>query len=693
MKNISIKFLALFLLLAFVFCNLTACGEIDFGLELGESNSVNNGNAVQGDDTRNNDNGAPSGNFGFPTNGDVEDIVFLSASGWYDYEEDTADFVYGIVANELEVYYDVFPAAITLTTGEDVYGLGFTDYSEAFSFADGSKTFFSSGFVSFVDEPEIPRSAINEGVVMDRLDDDEDEYGFVYTFSREPFSAHCVVFDEYVTYGVNDASEIFFTEQMYDKEYLRKNFDASLGTLYSYDEERVLNDLSFGKYVALGGVSLSEEIDFAALEAEINRIVAEQNVNFATVDIQTSVYIAQEALNSYLLSLQEETFMGYRVSDLVEISKQLDPMDCLRITADGFEVVGIEPTPPPTPSGLMKWMTGIVAGIAVIGGVVLSVYGLPHLGGAIIGAAVEVFTEVVVENKTLGNVDWRKIMIASVAGAISANLSLFGDSVVGGATNAAFTLIDGGTLEDAASSFAIGTAAGLALGGAFKLAGKGVQKLAKKLPSPPKVVKVSTVDDALNLDGKIAKKIDDPVVDATKYQAKKQAKNFIDIQLFANKADDVSAIPKCGIDALDSISDKVECIDHVMSPRKAKNSSKALFETWSGGHANEAFKNIKWDPEFTVCHELPNGVKILSPKDPIKGHTLIYDGARKELMSNHSFFPESWSKSKIAKAINYTAEFGKKVDGRNYAYRCIIDGVEVEVIKTPTKKCTGYPVG
>lgn len=457
---------------------------------------------------------------------DIEDDEYVSK---------TELFVYDLIFNELSIYYDVFTAVITLSNGKVVHGIGYTDYSEAYKLEDGSKTLFSSGFIAFCDQPYISQRMYESGLEIERLEDDDDKYGFIYAFSREPFTSHLVVFDKYITYGVDEESQIFYTETEYDKDYLRKNFNTALGTLYSYDENRVLNDFSFGKYLPLGGISVSDEIDFRGLEAEINRIIEEQNLKFSTVDIQTAVYIAQDALNSYLLSLQEETFLGYNVKELVEISKQIDPMSCIRITADGLELVDIQPTPPRTASGLMKWLTALGAVAAVAGGVVLSIYGMPHLAGAVIGSAIEVFTEVVIENKTLENVDWRKVAIAAVAGAISANLGLFGDSVVGGATNATFTLIDGGSLGDVANDFAIGTAAGLALGGAFNMVGKGISKLASKLPNPPKVIKISTLDDAIDLDGKLANKLDDPVTDAASYQAKKQAQNLLDSQAKASK--------------------------------------------------------------------------------------------------------------------------------------------------------------
>lgn len=63
-------------------------------------------------------------------------------------------------------------------------------------------------------------------------------------------------------------------------------------------------------------------IDYDKLEAEINRILDEQDFNFSTVDVQTSVYFAQEAVASYLLSMQESGLSITILND--ELSKNLD---------------------------------------------------------------------------------------------------------------------------------------------------------------------------------------------------------------------------------------------------------------------------------------------------------------------------------------------------------------------------------
>ncbi|MBQ9115941.1 MAG: hypothetical protein IJY04_02860, partial [Clostridia bacterium] len=379
---------------------------------------------------------------------------------------DTERFIYGLMITELGLYYDVFSAMVTLSDGTEVYGIGFTDYSEAFKSVSEDKTYFSAGFISLVGEAVIPTTEWENGIEMERISDIDSEYGFICSFTRDAFSSHFVVFGEYVIYGINDAAGIVFETREYDRMTLSKELDPRLGSLYSYDDERYLVDYDLGNNLAVGGISVSEMIDYEALREEVERAIREQDQSLVTVDIETSVYIAQEALNAYLLSIQEETFFGYPVSELIRISSELDPMSCIRITDEGLELIEVQPAPPPTPSGLMKWLTGITAGLVVAGGVALACFGMPHLGGAVIGAAIQVFTEVIIENKVIGDIDWRKVAIASLAGALTATMGLMGDSLVGGATNAVFTLMDGGDLTSAVVSFGVGVCAGVALGGA-----------------------------------------------------------------------------------------------------------------------------------------------------------------------------------------------------------------------------------
>ncbi|MBQ9115771.1 MAG: EndoU domain-containing protein, partial [Clostridia bacterium] len=66
--------------------------------------------------------------------------------------------------------------------------------------------------------------------------------------------------------------------------------------------------------------------------------------------------------------------------------------------------------------------------------------------------------------------------------------------------------------------------------------GKGLGKLANKLPAPSKASKVA--GDTLNVGDDILRKADDPLDDAIRYQSGKQVQNAIDAQLVLDKADD-----------------------------------------------------------------------------------------------------------------------------------------------------------
>lgn len=662
MKKFAIRSFSFFLLLAVLIVSLTSCGQIDFGLR----------EAIESRDqgSHNTDEGYEEG---------VEDLAF------FDYEIDTEDFVCELVASDLSIYYDVFPARVTLLSGEKVYGLGFTDYSEAYELEDGSRTLFSAGFISYCGEPAISENDRESVLEIVRLNEDVEGYGFIYTWEREAYRAHCVVFNNYVVYGVDEAGEIVYTEQAYDPDYLRKNFDESLGTLYSYDEDRILCDVDFGNFIPLSGIALSYELDFSELEAEINRIIAEQDYNFMQVDVETYVYLAQEALNSYLLSLQEETFMGCRVDDLVEISKQIDPMDYIRITPDGFEVLSVSPTPPPGPTKLTKWLTGIGVGIACVIGVVLSMYGQPHLGGAIIGGAVEIFMEVVIQNKNLKDIDFRKVAIAAVAGGISANLGLFGDSLVGGATDAVFTLIDGGNINDAAHSMVEGAAYGFALGAAFKIVGKGLRKIIDAV-RPPKVQALPDVrvENAI-FDGNYANKVDDPLSDAVEYQAKKQAKEAAEKMVKKPIGYNSNGVPKYTSDVLEDVSDEFARSEHVLNGNPTKTGTGFTGRHGPGRHTDVEIYSGKKET-------LSNGVVAITPIDGNKVD-IGYDGMTKRV-KQQTFFPDSWSDNKVKKATNLVAQKNIEVSAENgcRTVRGVVDDVEIEVVlDSQNEIITAYP--
>ncbi len=440
-----------------------------------------------------------------------------------DYIGDLETFVYGLLITKLEYIYDVFPAYIQLSSGYFVYGLAYTDYSECYTNEDESVAYFMSGFLPFVGELDIPQEDFDSGLYLYNLDYQDEETFFVWKYKSDAFLEHCVVYGAYLQYGVDTSGQITYNAIPFERE----KCDTSLGSLYSYDDSRYLYDVDFGDYMPISGISLAETFDYEEFEKEVNAFIEEQNANWMTYDVETVAYNSQEAVEAYLLSLQEETFLGYPVEQLVAATKDLDPLQCFRITPEGLSVIDIQEIPPEQPSALCKWLVGAACAIGVVGGIVVSYASnlLPPpwstvvrgVGGALTGASFDVFFQVIVDNKTLGDVQWAKVAVSAVSGAISAliypyvgaksglgfKLADMGiDGALAGLENAVFAFIDGGTFQDAAVKFGEGFVIGAAISGVFKVIEKGVSKinsarmgkLAKKVSDElaPKVAKTAS---------------------------------------------------------------------------------------------------------------------------------------------------------------------------------------------------------
>lgn len=257
-----------------------------------------------------------------------------------DYIGDLETFTYGLITNELSLYYETFSAYVYSAEYGEYYGIGFTNYDNVFVDDEGMY-YFSSGMLYYVDEEALPIDLIDDGLELENLDFDYPDYSFVLTEKLESFKKHCVYSNYYLTYGVSEANEIYYNAIPFDRE----KCDLTLGPLYSYDEKRYLYNTNVGNYKPITGTSISELIDYNELERLINENIERQNENFLTCEIENVVYIAQEAVDAYFLSLQEEKFLGYNVSDLIEASKDLDARECIRINANGLAVINIEEPP------------------------------------------------------------------------------------------------------------------------------------------------------------------------------------------------------------------------------------------------------------------------------------------------------------------------------------------------------------
>ena len=429
-------------------------------------------------------------------NSQLEYQSLTLSANWEDYVGDVETFVYGLLTYQLESCYDVFPAYVELSDGTEIYGLAYSDYSECYTTEDETQAYFSAGFLTFPGEDPIPSEEFERGLVVHNVDYEDENIQFILKYATDEFTEHCVVFGQYVKYGANASGQIFCSTE----EYVRGQCDESLGSLYSYDESRYVLDLDFGQYSPISGVSLASQIDYGQLEAEINRILETQEINYAQVDVETNLYFAQEAVESYLLSLQEETFCGYSVDALIEATQELDPMECFQLSPEGVLTIDIDELPGDGATPLAKWLVGatclIVTAVGVVGSTVFMMCpALSAASGAIAGAAIDVFMQVVVSGQALGDVNWNKVVLSAVTGAVSGFLGpyimattggvgyFFADSavdaVLGGIEHTVTAWMDGADGLAMIKSFGYGFALGFALSAGFKGAGELVNRIVK----------------------------------------------------------------------------------------------------------------------------------------------------------------------------------------------------------------------
>lgn len=568
------KILCLFLVLCFMF-SITACTV--------ENLPENNDGELNQlpDDLEEDDNTETSKD-------DIEnkgDAVTLLSYDPEDYIGDLETFTYGLLINELEYIYDVFPACVQLSDSYFVYGLAYTDYTECYTSEDESVAYFMSGFLPFVGELDIPEEDFESGLYIYDLEYENESTKFVWKYRSDAFLQHCVVYGTYLQYGVDENGYITYNAAPFERE----KCDTSLGALYSYDDSRYLYDVDFGNYTPISGISLAVDIDYAELEREINAIIEEQNANFMTYDIETVAYTSQDAVVSFLLSMQEETFLGYSVDLLVETAKELNPLECFRITPDGLSVIDIQEIPPEEPTALCKWLVGTACVIVAAVGMAATIIApllpppWPHiagaLGGAASGAAVDVFMQVVVDNKTLGDVNWTRVCVSAVSGAISGLINPYMmkvggaggffldtgvDALIGGVESAAITWIEGGDsieiLHAFGAGFAIGAVVSAGLKGIVAGASTGIKKIAKtakeiaeKLPPSVNRVAAKMVAPVKNIgqaigDGvtKLVKKTDDVLF---KFKYKISKKTYQEILEHSAKYGDLAEAPEALVDA------------------------------------------------------------------------------------------------------------------------------------------------
>ena len=355
-----------------------------------------------------------------------------------DYVGDIETFVYGLIIQQLQTQYYTFASYIELEPGIYVSGLAYTDYEECYE-DENNFYYYLSGFLPYYGEIDIPNELFESGLEIIPYEYSEENVKFIWTYKSSELWDHCVVYDKYLKYGINSQGEIDYTTT----DYVRGQSDESLGTLYSYDEGRCVYDVDFGEFVPVTGETLSYNIDYSLIENELNQVLEKQNFNYITYDLSSNFNFAKDYLKTYLLSLNRETFLGYSVEELVSIASSLNENEVLTIDSNGIATFDLEESPNSKPSSLTKWLVGASCAVVTLAGVALTTISnvypplkpiLGAIGGALSGFAIDLFMQVIFDNKKIDDINWARASISAVSGAISGAIGIWVGGKLTGAT-------------------------------------------------------------------------------------------------------------------------------------------------------------------------------------------------------------------------------------------------------------------
>jgi hypothetical protein len=405
---------------------------------------------------------------------------------------DRESFLTAVIMLDLyDLGYDVFPTRIR-TKSVEIWGLGYTDYMETFEYEcaqNSSSIYFGAGFVSLPNQPILSSSDIKEGLFLDDFSnevnaDETPEYGFLLSFTESYGSIAYVVDGELVIYDIEEThinfevytpNESTIISQYASCKAQGKEFD----TVYSYDDGRNIFDSNIGDAYNVSATSLNTLLDPVFAKSEYERYVAEQTTNGFTVDTLNYVYISYAALESYLLSQQDESLLGIDVQEFYEMERSIGANEYYTVDASGNLTKLSFPLEKEDKATWMDRLAGaaLAIGTMCVGVIIVAAISVfscgaataaaPYIVSSFIGAGMEIFMQTVVQGIKIQDLNWLRVGIAAVSGALAAipGIGWFGAGMLQGTTQASLTLADGGDLKEALISFGIGFATGVVIHG------------------------------------------------------------------------------------------------------------------------------------------------------------------------------------------------------------------------------------
>lgn len=398
-----------------------------------------------------------------------------------DYDELTLnkdeEFLYSNILIDLISmgYEDVFSAYAvvginTKDSNDDriVEGLGYTAYTDAYQ--DGEDYIFGAGFVSLANEDALKREEVESGVVIYVVEDEACDFEyteFKLTVNQAYGPYHYVAYEKYVQYQVAD-----YTIQ-YSINSDVGEYNDSLGDVYNYDIGDYCHYTNYGTEFDLAAYGISSDLDYNQILQLFKETMETQLQNSVTINVEQADFVSIQALNDYVVHNQDERFLGVDADELLYYEANISSNQYYIIYENGE--VGVLELPPDPAKQATIWeriYMGLASvGTAILGVVVCSIPGVgPVLGGAMISAAIDVFTQTTISGTSPENINWVSVGTSAVIGAITGGIGAGTQSIAHGAIQ---------TIENRVAKFFAGLgleiASGLFSGAVTYLVGAGLR--------------------------------------------------------------------------------------------------------------------------------------------------------------------------------------------------------------------------
>ncbi len=287
-----------------------------------------------------------------------------------------------------------------------------------------------------------------------------------------------------------------------DETVLNTLFDYTLSErgLYSFDDyEYVVPPV--GGYSGASASPCYREVSTTEIAREVCAAYEAQNRSYLKEDVTTTYRLCLDAVIQYMCLNQKALFCGIPCTEIAAAMQNLSEGEVLRYADGDFDVCKALEQPP---SDLMRFLTGVICGLAVIvstaamiaitvatagtGTITLAAVGGSMLCGMVAGAASEVMDQVLIQNHS--RIDWTKVAVSAVIGGVASGFigkGAFAAGIVSaGLLSGVFALMNGAEIGDAllASVISAGLCTMFAgtIGGVAKVLGKaaaGITKIAK----------------------------------------------------------------------------------------------------------------------------------------------------------------------------------------------------------------------